>query len=90
MPTETEMDNMSQPRTDADGFLLYTCSECGEEKIAALFMPSEIANSTLRCHVCTGDVGQTHRKDRRPTAAQQPRNIAIHTLNRQTPLVWKR
>lgn len=44
-----------------DGFTYYTCKgECGETKIAALFLPAEIASGDLRCRVCLGEI------DRRP------------------------
>lgn len=81
---------MSEPRVDADGFYLYRCSICDAEKIGALFTPAEIAAGSLRCRLCTGEVSQRHSKARRPTEAQQPRNVAVHTIYKQAPMIWRR
>lgn len=57
---------------DADGFTIYTCSECLKPKMAALFTPQEI-DGALRCRVCTGEMSRGHSKAHKPTDAQQPR-----------------
>ena len=50
-----------------DGFTYYTCKgECGETKIAALFLPNEIATGELRCRACLGEI------DRRPVSGPRP------------------
>jgi hypothetical protein len=62
---------------DADGFVVYTCKLCGLPKIAALFTPDEILKGTLRCRLCTGEVGRGTLRNhaRRPSEAQQPRAV---------------
>ena len=62
---------------DADGFTIYTCSECHTPKMAALFTPQEIQGA-MRCRVCTGEMSRGHSKAHKPTEAQQPR-MTFHT-----------
>ena len=59
---------------DADGFTIYTCSECHTPKMAALFTPQEIEGA-LRCRVCTGEMKRLNGKAHKPTEAQQPRAV---------------
>jgi len=57
-----------------DGFTYYDCSECGTTKLAAMFTPQEIEGAR-RCRVCTGELSRLNGKARRPTEAQQPRQV---------------
>ena len=57
-----------------DGFTYYDCSECGTTKLASLFTPQELAG-TMRCRLCTGELSRLNGKGRRPTEAQQPRQV---------------
>jgi hypothetical protein len=55
---------------DTDGFIHYTCKgECGETKIAALFLPEEIASGGLVCRACSGAVRR--RSNRGPRTWQR-------------------
>jgi hypothetical protein len=54
----------------SDGFTYYTCTgECGETKIAALFLPSEIAKQEPVCRACLGEVTIRSRRSRDPKTA---------------------
>lgn len=59
-----------------DGFTYYACiGECGQTKMAALFLPIEIERGTLICRACSGEVSIKATKARKPTAAQQFRVV---------------
>jgi hypothetical protein len=55
----------------SDGFTYYTCTgECGETKIAALFLPSEIAKPEPVCRACLGEVTIRSSRSRDPKKAR--------------------
>jgi hypothetical protein len=54
-----------------DGFTYYVCAECGNPKLAALFLPSEIAKAAPMCRACMGEVGLRVIKVRESTKTMQ-------------------
>ena len=69
-----------------DGFTYYTCTgECGETKMAALFLPSEIASGSLICRACLGEVTVRFKRPRNPKTATRhayQRVLAKRTASR--------
>jgi hypothetical protein len=55
-----------------DGFTYYDCTECGGRKIAALFLPDNIATGDLRCRVCIGEIACRSSHGPRPWQKVQP------------------
>lgn len=57
---------------DRDGFWHYSCRECDGVKMAALFLPEQIATGELRCRVCMGEIhSNPHRAGKATRSAQQ-------------------
>jgi hypothetical protein len=81
-----------------DGFTYYTCKgECGQTKIAALFLPAQIADGSLVCRVCMGEISrrsnhgprvwQRHEPEQRPRYTNNP--VTPH-YTRSVPMVFRR
>jgi hypothetical protein len=76
-----------------DGFTYYTCKgECGETKIAALFLPSAIADGSLVCRLCSGEVARRPVQGRPPAAANQRPGAfsVVPYYTRSVPQVFRR
>lgn len=78
-----------------DGFTYYTCKgECSETKIAALFLPAEIASGELICRACSGEIERRPVHGPRPPQSRTPAQKLNSFVNphyvRSVPIVFKR